>query len=424
MVDYLERLNELIEEKKWTEIPTLISELVSELNTPHLTDNIVEELNEIIGILKEYGYLELVVDLKRAYVQRTNDDSVKLSLAGDLIDLHLHDEALSLLYDYTEDSDYYRDALVLTSDLYQSEGDLEIALAKLNQAQDIDFESPLALSQAELAFQLHDLSAANRYLSTIDANDLDAQLNLYAIHLKALIASESGDLAKARSILEATDFDQLTEAMQVDLLTLYDLDENYDKIIDLTADEVKTYAINWLLAKAYSAVHEYEKAITLLENMIAENPDDKLARLLLVNDYLSNHQKDKATALIQKLLIDFPHDFDVLQVANDQLVLDENYEEVVQLLSPLSDGVDLPSELSLLLAKAYVETDEIEKANSLFKTLYPVMSDDVSFIEEYALFLRNNGFRDELKTVINNAREDNLHSEELLLLAEEVSSDF
>ena len=98
--------------------------------------------------------------------------------------------------------------------------------------------------------------------------------------------------------------------------------------------------------------------------------------------------------------IDPDSDRTVVKYAEFLSVMEED-EKIIDLYENVSDTIRQLPESLWILAKANNNIDEYDIARKYYEQANLYLDDDSDFLKDYAFFLREDGQRDKMKTVIN-----------------------
>src|SRR5699024_359422 len=144
-----------------------------------------DELIMAADLFIELGLLNDARSILESLLDKYPDESdIKLALVEIYIDLEEDEQALSLLQEFEQSSDNYVASLLLSADLYQTQGLFEVAEQKLIEAKQLSPHDPLInFAQGELAFSIGNYQLAivhyeKIYQETNELAEVDISLRL------------------------------------------------------------------------------------------------------------------------------------------------------------------------------------------------------------------------------------------------------
>ena len=145
---YSEQLLDAIQAHKFSETRTLLKQALDQ-DDPEILASLAENLSDL-------GFTDLAKEVYRKLIaQFPDEDLFKVYLAEILLNDGQEDDGLSLLYGVAPESDAYLESLLVQADYYQSEGLLETARAKMNQARELaPEEDAIEFGLAELDYMM------------------------------------------------------------------------------------------------------------------------------------------------------------------------------------------------------------------------------------------------------------------------------
>ncbi|MGD7008004.1 tetratricopeptide repeat protein [Metabacillus sp. 84] len=338
--------------------------------------------------------LNLLSDLHLLYPRETD---ISLLMAEAYIDLEQEDEAIAILDQIDKGDDAYPQALLLQADLYQLQGLQEVSERKLKEAKKLLPDEPL-IDFALGEFYFHsgdDHSSVAYYKQAASAGDSFAGVDINQRLADAL--SGSGEFEAALPHYEKALADKL------DLHALFGFG-----IAALRAGQAKT-AIHQLeklkeldpefsslylpLARAYEEEEMVQESLEAALEGIRQDEMNKELFLYAGKAALKNNQPDQAASLLKEAAaIDPGHAEAVLTLAN-LYQHQEQYEEIIDLLTEVMKFEEEDPQYFWLLGKSYNETEKFSQASDYYERAYKFFKDQTDFLEEYGRFLIEEGNR-------------------------------
>lgn len=384
----------------------------------------LEELSEFAEALHQAGFLE---EAKTAYLLLQNMspelEEWNLFLAEIYIDQNELESALDTLLKFDESSELYPHALLMLADAYQTMGLYEVSEHKLLEAMKLLPEEPVI--QYALG-KLYQASGENKkaiiiFKSLMEANTQD----LWAESLHILLAdcyNAIGNFEEAVDCLEAVSDEEHTSDSRFQLGFAYLQLKEFNRasqIIEDLLDKDPHYMSAYLyLSHAYQEENRLEKALATINKGIEVNPYQAEYYLEAAKLFLKLKDDSKAKEQVNKAIELEPELTEAVLLKADLLLGQEEYEEVIQFLT--SPAILSLPEHDWQLAKAYNGLEEFEKSAEYYQKAYQVLSDDLIFLEDYIIFLQEEGNIKKLQQVLELALTIDPKNELLFELKERV----
>ncbi|MFD1419124.1 tetratricopeptide repeat protein [Companilactobacillus keshanensis] len=329
------------------------------------------------------------------------------------------DKALDYITKIEPDDDSYAESLLVSADIYQSQGLYEVSEQKLlTGIRTFQDEEVFKFALAELYF---------------DENKFDKALTYYNILLDAGIDNYSGisiDLRKASSLAGSGEYEEaISEFEQLNAIEL---------------NEDAQYQLGFL----YNQVKDYNKSVKVLEQLLDINHDYPTAYSILVDNYLNLKKNDEAFKYAQLGLNLNELDENLYMIAFEAGTAD-NLDEALALMSTgikkvenplplivklsdfyitrgrfknnldLLDGMDLSNnpKLTWNLAKSYYETDNQKLAQDNILLVFDEFKDNLDYLSDVIEILRSSGNKEVLKVALQmylKLSPDDIDMQELL----------
>ena len=344
---------------------------------------------------------------KRAYqtlLERYPDeDSLKTALADIAISEGEDDEALEYLSSITPDSEAYLQALLVSADLYQTQGMFEVSEQKLLQALDLaPDEEIIRFALAELYYNIKQYKQAIPiYLS-------------YAL---------SGQFEKALAYLEQIHSEERDDDTQFQLgITQYELGHiedaisSFEKLRDTSPDYATTYSY---LAVAYEKEGQLQKALTTLQEGIAV--DEYNIKLYQKASELAAKlgQRDEAERYLLIALDQEPDNLTIVIMLSNLLIEYGKFEQNIELLTDYLDQDEIDPQLYWNLGRSYANLDNYDDAIKYYDAASEQIS-SLEFLKDAAIFYRNAGDRQKAKMFVDEYLVSQPNDSEMLELQDEL----
>ncbi|MFC6323318.1 tetratricopeptide repeat protein [Companilactobacillus baiquanensis] len=329
------------------------------------------------------------------------------------------DKALDYITKIEPDDEAYAESLLVSADIYQSQGLYEVSEQKLlTGIREFQDEDVFKFALAELYF---------------DENKFDKALTYYDILLDEGIDNYSGIsivLRKASSLAGSGEYEEaIAEFEQLNAIEL---------------NEDAQYQLGFL----YNQVKDYNKSVKVLEKLLEVNHDYPTAYSILADDYLNLKRNDDAFKYAQLGLNLNELDENLYMIAFEAGT-SENLSEALNLIETgikkvenplpliiklsdfyitrgqfknnldLLDGRDLGNnpKLTWNLAKSYYETDNQKLAQDNILLVFDEFKDNLDYLSDVIEILRSSGDRQVLKVAVQmylKLDPDNIDMQELL----------
>ena len=301
------------------------------------------------------------------------------------------EKAFTYLDQFSEDSPFYLEALVVKADLYQSEGLADVAREKLLEAISLSDEPFLVFGLAELDMELGNFQEAIQGYAQLDNREIYEETGVSTYQRIGLAYASLGKFEAAIEFLEKAVELEYDDQTVYELATLlfdqgeYQKANLYFKQLDVINPEFEGY--EYAYAQSLHAEHRLEEALAMVEKGLAKNQFAQ-ALLLLASQYAyENHEPQAAEAYLLQAQ-EHAEDINEVSLRLSNLYLEqERYEDVVGLASEELDNVLARWNI----AKAYQALDENEKALHLFDQLKEDLADNPEFLLDLIEVLRQEG---------------------------------
>ncbi|UOY93467.1 tetratricopeptide repeat protein [Ectobacillus sp. JY-23] len=380
-----------------------------------------EEKYEAARYYHAMGFLEqALVIAEELHILYPGESEIALFLADVYIDFDREDEAIEVLNEIGEEDEVYVQALLLLADLYQTQGLDEVAETKLLAAKHHLPDEPIVdFGLGEFYSSRGDFVKAVPYymhiLSERKIGDVNISLRL-AEALSSLGNWEEAILHYEEGLKDQKDIHTLFgyaftlyQAMYYEralpvFLELKELDPQYTALYVYAA---RCYEEQGMLQESYDLLREGVKT--------DEFSVDFHVRLADAAARLGNIQEAEG-ALLEALALDPAH---MEAVSKYIYILQEQdkHEEIVEAVKiAVENGEDDP-QLTWDRARAEKELELYSDALKHYRDAYTSFKDNLSFLEEYGLFLLEEGERAEAREVFEKILQldsTQTHIEELL----------
>ena len=307
------------------------------------------------------------------------------------------EKAFTYLDQFSEDSPFYLEALVVKADLYQSEGLADVAREKLLEALALSDEPILIFGLAELDMELGNFQEAIQGYAQLDNREIYEETGVSTYQRIGLAYASLGKFEAAIEFLEKAVELEYDDQTVYELATLlfdqgeYQKANLYFKQLDTINPDFEGY--EYAYAQSLHAEHRLEEALAMLEKGLAKNEFDQ-ALLLLASQYAyENHDRQAAESYLLKARESAEY-LDEISLRLSNLYLEqERYEDVVALASEELENVLARWNI----AKAYQAMENTDRALVLFDQLKEDLADNPEFLLDMIVVLRQEGALSEAK---------------------------
>lgn len=369
----------------------------------------IEELAEFGEELHRIGFLEEARDafllLKELAPQLKEWD---LALAEIAIDENRHEEALDILLQIDKSNPLYPQALVLLADAYQTMGLYEISEQKLLEAIQLLPDEPVLLFA--LAKLYHSSGEYRKAIPLYEQLIKKKEQQYWWENLELLLAdcySAEGRFEEAVSLLDQVPDEEHTSDSLFQLglaqLQLHEANRAVQTLAELIEKDPDYESAYLYLAMAHE---ENEDIVLALETALAGigiNPYQPEFHLMAAKFHLRLGAKQEAKEELSELLELDPERSEGVILLTDLLLEEGKIEEVVQLLETrMKEGAAEPV-YHWQLAQAYNELENYESASREYEAAYTALQDSLPFLEDYSAYLLEEGNLFRLREVAQHA---------------------
>ena len=301
------------------------------------------------------------------------------------------EKAFTYLDQFSKDSPFYLEALVVKADLYQSEGLADVAREKLLEALALSDEPILVFGLAELDMELGNFQEAIQGYAQLDNRDIYEETGVSTYQRIGLAYASLGKFEAAIEFLEKAVELEYDDQTVYELATLlfdqgeYQKANLYFKQLDTINPDFEGY--EYAYAQSLHAEHRLEEALAMVEKGLAKNQFDQ-ALLLLASQYAyENHAPQAAEGYLLQAK-GHAEDINEVSLRLSNLYLEqERFEEVVSLASEELDNVLARWNI----AKAYQAMEDTDQALVLFDQLKDDLAENPEFLLDLIEVLRQEG---------------------------------
>lgn len=383
----------------------------------------------IYSLAEELYSLGFSRQAKRAYeklLERYPDeDSIRTALADIEISDGHDDRALELLSEIAPDSDAYLEALLVSADLYQTQGMFDVSEQKLLEARRLaPDETVIQFGLAELYFNIKEYrKAAQCYLDLVKSGVLEfSKVNL--VSRLGLSYAGFGRLETALGYLEQIPEEELDANTRFQLAFIQfqqkdyeDAQKNFERLRDTNPDYSTLYPY---LTEIYEHDGNLAQALRTAQEGLAV--DEFNTSLYEKAAGLSGKcgNPDKALEYLKKAVEIDPDDLTLVVELSTLLTDLERHEENVSLVSRYLEDDEVDSQLYWNLGRSYAALDRYDDAVRYYEAAGRDLGDSPEFLRDAAFFYRNAGERERALSCADRALGMCADDYDLAMLKEEL----
>ena len=415
----IETIRKKLLQGEWEEAKTHIN-LIKESQNDEDIFALAEELASL-GFMEEAK--ELFEELEKRY---PDEGEILFSLAEVSSELGNEEEALLYLEKIDNDDPMYPGALLLLGDLYQAMGMEEVSVRKLKEANDILPDEPIVkFALAELYYQQGNFREAVELYTYISQND--SSINGVSINKRLALSLVSlGEFEDSLPyFLKAEREDKDND---VNLLFEYGFAAFHAgeyaaaiaKFSELKDMDPAYHSLYMYLAMAYEENKDLQRAIEVAEEGMKEDPFNK--EIFLYGAELASKKGDTPKAikwLSEAIAID-PGYLEAILTLGKLYLHEEQYSEVIDLVSSVREMGEEDPQFDWLLATAYSELEEYDQALSSYCEAYQHFMENKDFLHEYGYFLLEDSKFKEARSIFEKLLQDDPSNDEYLDILERI----
>ena len=332
------------------------------------------------------------------------------------------DQALDFISKIGPDSPSYAENLLVSADIYQSQGMYEVSEQKLLEGvREFPDEDVFRFAIAELYFDENKFSKAIVFYNFLIDDGIDDYSGISLKLRKASSLAGMGKYEEAIEQFEALNVIELNEDAQYQLGFLYNQVKNYnksieilEKLLDTNRDYPTAYVV---LADDYLNIKNNSQAFKYAQLGLNLNElDEKLYETAF--DSGISEEPDEAMTIIQKGIKTVEHPLTLIIRLSDFYVTHGQYKNNLDLL----ENVEINNNPKLIwnLAKSYYETDDIQKAQENIGLVFDECKDNLDFLNDMIDILRASGDKPALKAALQLYLRQNPDDEDMQELLDQM----
>ena len=384
-----------------------------------------QELFSIMELYYDWGFLEEGITIAQQFIAKYPGEGEFLVLLSDMyIESGKDEEALQLLNKVNKSDPFYMEALLISADLYQSQGLFEVSEQKLLEGKEIAPEEiVIDFALAELLFSIGE---ANRAIPFYEKVWKETQ-EMNGIEIADRLAESHASLGHFDEALNY--FEQL-DTNHPDTLFKYGLtavqQERYDiaipmweKVIELDPYYHTVYSE---LAQALVKEGRIQEAYETIQQGLQQDEYNKEIYITAAEIALQLGKESEAfTYLKDAISLDFEYQEAILMLVGLYKER-EQFEDIVELLE---DVIDLGASSPLYqweLAQAYEENEQFSNALKAYEKAYDGLAHDSEFLKAYGYFLTEEGRFEKAVTIFESYLKLEPMDEDILMFMERLKS--
>ncbi|WP_377888807.1 tetratricopeptide repeat protein [Alkalihalobacillus sp. R86527] len=386
-----------------------------------------EGLYDLSNIYYSLGLIEDAQDVvEELLMHYPNEGELLVQAAECYVDLEQEQEAIAALSKIDENDAAYPPALLLLADLYQTEGLEEVAEQKMLEAKRISPDEPIidfGLGEFYLT-QGHHSKAVPYYEAVINTKSELANENIELRLAEAL--SGSGEFEHALTFYEKG----LENAREINALFGYGFTaiqiNEYKKAIhafkELKDLDPQYSTLYPYLAKAYEEEGGLTEALETLAQGIKVDEFNEELYLQASRLSFKSHDEESGEKYLRELLAINPSHVEAAKTLATFFRTKERYDDILDLIENIEEGEQSDPYLDWSAATALANEEKYKEAIKRYENAYTYFKNDPLFLEEYGLFLIEEGRRNEAIELFKQALKQDptlTHLEEDIMRFEE-----
>lgn len=358
------------------------------------TEKDIEGLAEFARSLHMAGFLE---QSKESYLLlqelAPEIEEWNLFLAEIAIDQNQTDSGLDLLLQFDKESELYPNALLMLADAYQTMGLYEVSEHKIKEAIRIlpdepvlvyalaqlyhtsgKYKEAIVLYEQLVEEETQDLWQENLFILLADCHNAIGNFEEGIDYLEQIYQEDHTSDSLFQLGFAYLQLKQFPRAVQI-----------FEQLLEMDPDYNSAY---FYLAESLDEEHRHEEALDAIQKGIDIDPYQPEFFLFQAKLYLKLSEENEAEKSLDQVLRLDPDLMEAKLLKIDLLIGQESYDEVIQMIETEdNEGIYHPN-YEWRLAKVYNEIEEFEKAAAHFDKAYLTLADNLSFLEDYSEFLR------------------------------------
>lgn len=385
-----------------------------------------QELFSIMEIYYDWGFLEEGIALALRFTANYPGEGEFLVLLSDMyIELGKDEEALQSLNKVSRQDPFYMESLLISADLYQSQGLFEVSEQKLLEGKEIaPDEIVIDFALAELLFSI---GGANRAIpfyekvwkETTEMNGIEIADRLAESH------ASLGHFDEALQYFEQLDTNHPDTLFKHGLTAVqqnrFDIAiPMWEKVIELDPYYHTVYSE---LAQALEQEGRIQEAYDTIQQGLSQDEYNKEIYITAAEIALKLGKDSEAFSYLRDAIsLDFEYQEAIMMLVGLYKER-EQFEDVIKLLEDIIDlGANSPLYL-WELAQAYEENEQFAEALKAYNKAYDGLAHDSEFLKAYGYFLTEEGLFKKAIPVFETYMKLEPMDDEILMFVERLKSE-
>ena len=373
--------------------------------------------------LYQFGFLEEAQALVENLLEIYPEEGELLVLLGEiLVEAGEEERAILVLERITEQDPNYGQSLLLLADLYQVQGLYEVCERKLLEAKKILPEEVIIdFALGELYSEQGEIiKAMAAYEIVLKEKSMIAGVNIY--QRMAELLSSSGAFEEALTYYDKA----LDEKLEINTLFGYAftaLQADYNRTAIEKFEELKVldpeyHSLYLHLAKAYEREEDLENSFRTIHEGIKQDEFNKDLYFYGGKIAIKLGKTDKAEQLFREALALDPGFIEAALTLNKLFIQQEQYEDVIDLISQLDFEEDEEPQFLWDAALSFHRLEEFSYALDKYEAAYTFYKNNPDFLRDYGYFLIEEGKTDTAAEIFKQLQKHDPTNEEYIDLLE------
>lgn len=332
------------------------------------------------------------------------------------------DQALDYISQIMPDSPAYAENLLVSADIYQSQGLYEVSEQKLlTGIREYPDEEVFKFALAEVYFDENKFGKALTYYNMLLDMDIKNYSGISIVFRKASSLAGDGQYEEAISEYEKLNALELNEDAQFQLGFLYNQVKNYNKSINILEELLDTnrdYPTAYpILAEDYLNIKKTSDAFKYAQLGLNLNElDDRLYAIAF--DAGTAEDSDAAIKILETGIEKVENPLPLIVKLSDYYVTKGQFKANLDLLA--DRDVSNNPKLTWNLAKSQFETDDVKNAQENILVVLDDFKDNLDYLSDLIEILRSTGNDDVLKPALALYLKQDPDNEEMQNLLDQI----
>lgn len=386
-----------------------------------------EEKYDLANELTRLGFLEEAEALyKNLLVHFPDEGELLILLAEIYIESGQEEEAMLLLERIDAQDESFPQSLLLLADLYQMNGLFEVSEQKLLTAKNLlPEEEVIDFALGELYGELGKFAEAIGSYERVLSSGTKEILGIQIEQRLAEMLGASGSFEEALPYYESA----LKEKLEINTLfgyalTAYQADANrtaIEKFEQLKELDPEYHSLYIMLAKAYEREELIKESFDTIKEGIRLDEFNKDLFYFGGKLALKLGNEDEAENLLREAIALDPGFTEAVLTLNKLLLIQERYEEVIDLVKHVESVHEVEPQLLWDEAVALHHLEEFSEALNKYQLAYTYFKNHQEFMKDYGYFLIEEGKSVEAVEIFNELLKQDPSNTEYLELLERLT---